>query len=204
MGYQENAAQVSPYGGQPSMPQQGLYNFSPKALFDLRGSFAFKVSKLTNGYTMTGINQEITYYPDIEALIRAFAFTIGGEDAVPVPIVSAEEAGLYTGERFELATDPDTYEKAIAEKVIQLKGLLLFSCSTDWKVTAEIDKVFKLLGFADYHNYNTMPEKLSSDLYERILETIEMRIAELSCKEPVQLESKGKGSSEERKVTPNG
>jgi hypothetical protein len=57
----------------------------------------FRVHKLENGYVLAQTDKQPVkgkYVPDMEGLIREFALTVGGEDAVPLTPVSAEEAGL--------------------------------------------------------------------------------------------------------------
>lgn len=61
--------------------------------------FGITITRLANGYVFHNMyTNKIPnigkFLPDMEALIREFALVVGGEDAVPVNMLSAEEAGL--------------------------------------------------------------------------------------------------------------
>lgn len=72
------------------------------ALKARRNEFHFTVFRVTNGYVIDPDSQyrdgtydgKAKYVPDIDGILREVALAIGGEDAVPVMPVSAEEAGL--------------------------------------------------------------------------------------------------------------
>lgn len=127
----------------------GLALTTPRQYFENTNDMNFRVRKLTNGYTVSGVGWEATYFPDIPSILRHIAYAIGGEDAVPLDPVSPAEAGLFDPNEptFDL-TPEDSIHRLIATYRLDRTGK-----DSPWNITGEIDAVFKAHGFTDYHGY---------------------------------------------------
>lgn len=151
---------------------EGSYGAIERAVRDntvvqLIEGYTIKVKRLSNGFVLTTSGWQGTYYPDLKSLIRAITIHIGGVDAVEVPDVSAEEAGLLSGT--ELTLELTLVERVInaanrwrQETVAESNGM------PSWKVQQGIDGIFKRYGYADMHDFITTKVHKTIDM-ERLL-----------------------------------
>jgi hypothetical protein len=137
------------------------YNLAQQ-LYQDDSYYVVRVRRLENGFTFNKEGWKAKYVPDIPAILREVALSIGGPEAVPVTPVSAEEAGLLNPDEpvFPEFIHPGEEEvhkivEYFREKKLAIPG------ATPWWAQARIDTVFKLFGYADYHDYKT--RKIGSD-----------------------------------------
>lgn len=149
--------------------------------------YVFRVRKLENGYTFNSHGWIAKFVPDIPAILREVALTIGGPEAVPVDQVSPEEAGLLDEPEFSFSKDgPDAevhkmveYYRQYIEQNYSIPG---------FSIQGRIDRVFQVFGYADYHDYKT--RKVGSPDEDNKILAVLLTLVQRPDSEPVNTEER--------------